>query len=225
LYKTLAHNYVVPDDVLTNGVAKHWARTTDQISLYWFPAFKEVVVANWTIVDESTPGNAWTNDHVPPTYQNFNILTGILKEILFDLTSSTCALANSLGIRNTIKNTSIYLLRPFLLLGYKFLHILEYYLELALLIKIPDFVPIYTEDGIKAQNPAVGYYDLMFAPICYDEPQGFLGAACPWASQENGVTFVDNEYVELILICTLLYLYNARLTKVFEKKLHFFGYH
>ncbi|KAJ6638837.1 hypothetical protein Bhyg_11575 [Pseudolycoriella hygida] len=184
LYKTLAHNYVVPDDVLTNGVAKHWARTTDQISLYWFPAFKEVVVANWTIVDAETPGNAWTNDHVPPTYKNFNFLTGILKEIVFGLTSSTCALANSLG--------------------YKFLHILEYYLELALLIKIPDFVPIYTEDGIKAQNPAVGYYDLMFAPICYDEPQGFLGAACPWSSHENGVTFVDNE-TDILAIASLAF--------------------
>lgn len=74
---------------------------------------------------------------------------------------------------------------------------LEYYLELALLIKIPDFVPIYTEDGIKVQNPSVGYYDLMFAPICYDEPQGILGATCPWADYQNGITFVDNEYVKL----------------------------
>ncbi len=79
------------------------------------------------------------------------------------------------------------------------LHVLEYYLELALLIKIPDFVPIYTEDGIKVQNPAVGYYDLMFAPTCYDEPQGILGAACPWASDQNGITFVDEEYVTLFI--------------------------
>lgn len=75
---------------------------------------------------------------------------------------------------------------------------LEYYLELALLIKIPDFVPIYTENGIKVQNPAVGYYDLMFAPICYDEPQGLLGAACPW-SHQNEITFVDNEYFTLFI--------------------------
>lgn len=100
LYKTRAHNYVVPDDVLTNGVAINWARTTDQISLYWFPTFKEVVVANWTIVDVNTPGNAWTNDHVPPTYDNFNILTNLLKEIIFGLTSDPCALANSLGMDN-----------------------------------------------------------------------------------------------------------------------------
>lgn len=102
LYKTLAHNYAVPDDVLTNGVAKNWAKTTDQISFYWFPAFKEVIVANWTIVNAETPGNAWTNDHVPPTYDNFNVLTTFLKEIVFGLTSSTCALANALGTRSTI---------------------------------------------------------------------------------------------------------------------------
>lgn len=108
LYKTLAHNYAVPDDVLTNGVAKHWAKTTDQISFYWFPAFREVVVANWTIVDAQTEGNAWTNDHVPPTYGNFNVLTSILKEIAFGLTSSTCALANSLGIRRKLTFVLIY---------------------------------------------------------------------------------------------------------------------
>lgn len=98
LYKTVAHNYAVPDDVLTNGVAKYWAQTTDQISFYWFPAFQEVVVANWTIVDVETPGDAYTNDHVPPTYDNFNVLTHYLKEIVFDLTASTCALANTLGM-------------------------------------------------------------------------------------------------------------------------------
>lgn len=97
LYKTLAHNYVVSDDILTNGVAINYARTTDQISLYWFPAFKEVVVANWTIVDVDTPGNAWTNDHVPPTYDNFNFIATLSKEIAFGLTSTTCAFANSLG--------------------------------------------------------------------------------------------------------------------------------
>lgn len=77
------------------------------------------------------------------------------------------------------------------------LHMLEYYMELTLLTKVPDFVPIYTEDGIFVQNPAVGYYDLMFAPICYDKPQGFLRTACPWSHNTNGVTFVDSEYVKL----------------------------
>lgn len=97
LYKTLAHNYLVPDDILRNGVAINWAKTTDQIAFYWFPAFHEVVVSNWTIVDVETPGNAWTNDHVPSTYTNFNTIATIGKEIIFGLTSSTCAVANSLG--------------------------------------------------------------------------------------------------------------------------------
>lgn len=97
LYKTLAHNYPVSDDVLTNGVAINWAQTTDQLSFYWFPAFKEVVVANWTIVDANMPGNAWTNDHVPSSYESLNVLATLAKEIIFGLTSNTCALANSLG--------------------------------------------------------------------------------------------------------------------------------
>lgn len=97
LYKTLAHNYVVPDDVLTNGVGINWAKTTDQIAFYWFPAFHEVVISNWTIVDVDTPGNARTNDHVPSSYASFNAIAAIGKEIIFGLTSSTCAVANSLG--------------------------------------------------------------------------------------------------------------------------------
>lgn len=98
LYKTRAHNYVVPDESLTNGVGINWAKTTDQIAFYWFPAFHEMVVANWTIVDVNTPGNAWTNDHVPSSYASFNALATFAKEIIFGLTSSTCAVANSLGM-------------------------------------------------------------------------------------------------------------------------------
>lgn len=86
------------------------------------------------------------------------------------------------------------------------LHIFEYYLELALLIKVPDFVPIFTENGLTVQNPAIGYYDLMFAPICYDKPKGFLATACPWPDNDNGVTFVDNEYVILRAKSNLLFL-------------------
>lgn len=89
-----------------------------------------------------------------------------------------------------------------LLLGYTILHLLEYYFELALMVKIPDFVPIFTEDGFSVQNPAVGYYDLMFAPICYNKPQGLLSATCPW--DRNGVTFVDNEYDKLLVKFTFL---------------------
>lgn len=72
VYKTLANNYVVSDDILTNGKAIKMARNADQMSLYWFPEFNEVVVADWTIVDANTKGNAFTYDHVPSTYTSLS---------------------------------------------------------------------------------------------------------------------------------------------------------
>lgn len=104
LYKTLAHNYVQSDVALTNGDAMNWAKTTDQIALYWFPALNEIVVANWTIVDVQTVGNAFTNDHVPSTYENFAAIASVTKEFVFGLTTSTCALANSLGISIVVES-------------------------------------------------------------------------------------------------------------------------
>lgn len=92
-----AHNYVVSDEILTNGTAVDMAKNTDQISLYWFPEFTEVVVANWTIVDKSTPGTDHTNDHVPSTYRNFALVSSLAKEISFTLAESKCAAANTLG--------------------------------------------------------------------------------------------------------------------------------
>ncbi len=68
-------------------------------------------------------------------------------------------------------------------------------MELALLIKVPDWVPIYATQQGKFENPAVGYYDEMFAPICHDDPQGILGTACVWSHGEDSITIVDNEYV------------------------------
>lgn len=76
------------------------------------------------------------------------------------------------------------------------LHIVEYYLELTLLIQTPLFAPIYTEDEFTIQNPAVGYYDQMFAPICYNEARGPLEAACVWSHGGNEITILDNEYVD-----------------------------
>lgn len=104
LYKTRAHNYIVSDKILTNGVAINWAKSVDQIAFYWFPAFEEVVVSNWTIVDVNTPGEAWTNDHVPSMYSNFAFIAAVAKEAAFSLTASTCALANSVGISSEHKN-------------------------------------------------------------------------------------------------------------------------
>ncbi|XP_037034206.1 L-gulonolactone oxidase 5-like [Bradysia coprophila] len=174
LYKTLAHNYVVPDDILTNGNAEHMAKNTDQISLYWFPAFKEVVVANWTIVDKSTKGTDYTNDHVPSTYNNFALITSVAKEIAFTLTESKCSTANTLG--------------------YNLLHLFEYVMELVLLLPLPDWVPIYATQEGRFKNPSVGYYDEMFAPICHDDPQKILGKACVWSHGSNSITILDNEF-------------------------------
>ncbi|XP_037034051.1 L-gulonolactone oxidase-like [Bradysia coprophila] len=174
LYKTLAHNYVVSDEILTNGNAVDIAKNTDQVALYWFPAFNEVVVSNWTIVDKATPGTDYTNDHTPSVYSNFALISALAKEIAFGLTESSCPAATTLG--------------------YTVLHAIEYFLELALLIPLPDWVPIYATQGGVFQNPAVGYYDEMFAPICYDEPQGILGRACAWSHGVNGITILDNEF-------------------------------
>lgn len=66
-------------------------------------------------------------------------------------------------------------------------------MELALLTRVPDWVPIYATQEGKFENPAVGYYDEMFAPICYNEPQGILGKACVWSHGSNSITILDNE--------------------------------
>lgn len=46
LYKVIAHNYVTSEDVLTDGTAIQWARDADQMSIYWFPSAREVIIAN-----------------------------------------------------------------------------------------------------------------------------------------------------------------------------------
>lgn len=68
-------------------------------------------------------------------------------------------------------------------------------MQLSLLIQTPNFAPIYTEDEYTVKNPAIGYYDLMFAPICYDDERGPLASACVWAHGKNEITILDNELV------------------------------
>lgn len=97
LYKTLASNYVTSDEILTNGKAIKMAQNADQMALYWFPEFNDVVVADWTIVDVNTLGNAYTYDHVPSVYKGSDFLIATAKEAAFSLTSSTCGLASSVG--------------------------------------------------------------------------------------------------------------------------------
>lgn len=174
LYKTLAHNYIVSDSVLINGTAQQWALEADQMSLYWFPSMNQVVVANWTIVDPNTTGNAYTFDHVPSTYDNFNILGSQVFEESAVLTQNRCSAVRQLGF-NTIS-------------------ILQSYMQTTLWTTVPDFVPIYTEDGVTVVNPAVGYYDKMFAPVCNDGPgNGPLQCAWGHGNVHANITILDNE--------------------------------
>lgn len=106
IYKTLANNYITTEDILLNGQAIKMARETDQMSLYWVPEFKEVVVANWTIVDANTKGDAFTYDHVPSIYANTAAVVAKAAEAAFTLTSSTCPLANTIGRRYGLSNLS-----------------------------------------------------------------------------------------------------------------------
>lgn len=175
VYKTLAHNYVTSDTILTNGQAIQWFRSADQLAMYWFPTTSDVVVANWTIVDPSTPGDAFTYDHVPSTYDEMNYFMRQMFELGTTVTESHCSAARSLG--------------------YNMLQIGQIGVEQTLYTQVPDFVPIYTEDGYTVENPAVGYFDKMFAPTCVDGPNGLHGLQCIWAHGEvnSNLTILDNE--------------------------------
>ncbi|KAJ6635180.1 L-gulonolactone oxidase 2 [Pseudolycoriella hygida] len=175
LYKVLAHNYAVPDDVLTNGVALNWAKTTDHINFYWFPSFKEVIVANLTFVPVGTPGEAFTNAISPTSYGYFNTIGTKVKEIAYDLTSSDCALASALG--NTVA------------------HVIELITRYSLTTQTLGTLPIYSEDRVFIYNPAVGYPHSMLATICSEKPAGLLGTACFWAHGDlnANMTILDNE--------------------------------
>lgn len=70
---------------------------------------------------------------------------------------------------------------------------MSYYTDLVLQTQVPFWPPIYTENGFTVKMPAVGYYDVMFAPVCYDEQQGILGETCVWDHGPNSITILDNE--------------------------------
>ncbi|KAJ6637361.1 L-gulonolactone oxidase [Pseudolycoriella hygida] len=58
LYKVRSEVYVESDEVLENGEAINWARTSDQLTFYWFPSIDEVAVSNMSFVAAETVGNA-----------------------------------------------------------------------------------------------------------------------------------------------------------------------
>lgn len=114
-------------------------RKTDQILFYWFPSFKKVVVANWTRVDVKIPGNAKTYALIPPTTASFNLVGSRLVEA-----------AQALG-------------------SFQFLNLFQYMSFLSLFTTLPDVMPIYTENGIHVENPAVGFYHRITSVSCREE--------------------------------------------------------
>ncbi|XP_037041555.1 L-gulono-1,4-lactone dehydrogenase-like isoform X3 [Bradysia coprophila] len=176
LYKVHAHNYVTSDVVLTNGMAVKWAQSTDQITIYWFPEFNDVVVANLTFIPVESRGNARSNAIVPSTYDNFNLIGTRLGETAADLTSNECAAASTLG--------------------YTILHVMEFLLASSLWTQTMSYVPIYTEDGVYVQNPAIGFPQSMLSTTCSEDSNRFLGEACPWAHGHinANMTLLDSKF-------------------------------
>lgn len=97
LYKVKAHNYIVSDEILTNGEAINWARSSDQIMFSWFPTFNEVVVLNYTFVPAKTPGNA-RSQLIPISSTETSVFSTLYKESAFNLSTSACTKASALGI-------------------------------------------------------------------------------------------------------------------------------
>ena len=120
-----------------DGTVARWARDSDQLCLYWFPSFDHVVVANFTIVPLTAPGNANSNAIVHSTFASFNVYTTVLME-----------LAQSLG--------------PF---SYPLLRTMEAYMMNTVVGWDPDFLPIYTEDGVQVRKRATGVYHRMWEPL------------------------------------------------------------
>ncbi|KAJ6649986.1 L-gulonolactone oxidase 5 [Pseudolycoriella hygida] len=171
----LAHNYIAPDKVLTNGVALNWARASDQIMFCWFPSTKEVVVANSTFLPVETYGTAHSAI-VPRTYGYSNLILHKAKEIAYELATNECTLASSLGN--------------------KIVHAIEILAKSSLFAQTPGFVPIYSEDGVLLQNPAIGFPNEMLSSVCSEENSGLTGKACVWAHGDlhANLTALDNEF-------------------------------
>lgn len=98
LYKVRSHISVASDDVLAHGEAINWAKTSDQLTFYWFPSINEVVISNLSFVPAETVGNAKL--FMSTSFES-NVLNTIYKESAFNLSTSDCTTASTLG---TIKD-------------------------------------------------------------------------------------------------------------------------
>lgn len=173
LFKAKADIFALSDDILTNGVAIDMAERAYQISFWWFPEQKTVVVATWTIVDKNTPGTATTNYFAPAMFSNFALVGAVSKEIAFNLVDSTCAAAKRAG--------------------YMLLHAISFYLRLALQFPMPEWLPMFEGPHGQFENPSVGYNGDMLATTCSETPQGLSGRACTWSHRNNSLLLLDNE--------------------------------
>lgn len=65
----------------------------------------------------------------------------------------------------------------------------------ASLVHTTNIIPIYTEDDIFLENPAVGYPHSMLATFCKEYNAGFSGVSCFWSHGDlnSNMTVLDNE--------------------------------
>lgn len=173
LYKIRSHVFVASDDVLVNGEAISWAKTSDQLTFYWFPSISEVVVSNFSFVSAETVGNA--KSFMSTTFES-NVLNTIYKESAFNLSTSECTEESTLGmIRKTSHTKYLRCSNAKKNLGNKMLHFLEMRSRTALSPLTVGLKPLYTYDQ---RDPSVGYPHDMFSAICGEEN---TVSACAWS--------------------------------------------
>lgn len=191
LYKVKAYKYMISDDILTKGTAIEWAKISDSIMFYWFPTLDEVIVVNYTFVTAETPGNAWDNLIPKVTYES-SVASTIYKELAYNLSTSACVEASTLGM--TALNYNIFGDLNTRIIGYEMLHVAEMSSEQSSLRQIPRNVSI----GIGADYPssAVGYPHEMFTSVCREDV-GPNEEACSWAhANPYSIETLDNELVK-----------------------------
>lgn len=96
LYKVKVDNYIVSDEILTNGTAINWARTFDQVNLAWYPNTEKILVFHQTFVPANTAGNAYAH-LIPSSTTEESVFSTLYKETAFNLSASNCQAASTLG--------------------------------------------------------------------------------------------------------------------------------